>query len=496
MANVNKFVNTNALGGGDGSTNGAGAGGTNAYSSLNSFIANVTGAAADIYNCKCQGGQDTTQADLDIAGITLSGSLTIEAHPTEADGRYYGAAAISTSNYYINKSGGGYAIRPNEINVTLRALQIIYTGGGGFESAISLNSGKEVGLTVEYCSVRAASARSCIGYNASGGTLTASTNTYRYNLFVGGSTAVLDFAGPLHVSGTYRRDIYNNTVYSSGSIKCLQITGTGGSGTQVFNVKNNIFTNSTAPLSLPSSGAVVTMTTDKNATDAGTSGTTNEITLTSAATALNSPGTTNAADFTLKSDITGVNLSLTSDKQGTAPANPPSIGAYQFASGSGPVSVDPGNVAAAAAVVAPTVILGSLAITPAPAAAAAAVVDPAVLVGGLTIAPAPAAAAAASVDPTVILGSLSLAPTPAAAATDKVDPSVLGSGVTVDAGVAAAACAVVDPTVALGSIVVSPAPASARTDGLLGNVIGGAVVSGLPDAFPGFLADVGRLMRV
>jgi hypothetical protein len=386
MAAVDRFVNTNALGGGDGTTNGTGAGGTNAFASLNSWIANVSGLATDNYNVKCQGGQDTLAADINLAGITISGagSIVIEAHPTEADGRYYGADAISTSNYYLNKSGGGYAVRPNEINITLRALQIIYTGGGGFESAVSLNSAIETGFTMEYCSVRAVSARSCVGFNSSNGSFAAgATASYRYNLLNGGSVAVVDFVGPLH--GNWTRNFYNNTVYSSGSIKCLQLTATGGSGTQTFNCKNNAFSNSTAPLSLPASGAVLTVNTDKNGTDAGTSGTTNEITLGSAAATFTSPGTSNGSQFTLLASIDGVNLSLASDKRGQAPANPPDIGAYEFVAGGGSTTLAPAGFVNTNAFGSPTITVGAVTLSAAGLDDADAFGTPIVTVGSVTL---------------------------------------------------------------------------------------------------------------
>lgn len=75
--------------------------------------------------------------------------------------------------------------------------------------------------------------------------------------------------------------------------------------------------------------------------------------------------------------------------------------------GGGGVSVDAGIAAAAAAVVAPTVVLGSITMAPANASAAAAVVAPTVVLGAVTVAPAPAIAAALTVAPTVIGGGTS-----------------------------------------------------------------------------------------
>lgn len=161
----------------------------------------------------------------------------------------------------------------------------------------------------------------------------------------------------------------------------------------------------------------------------------------------------------------------------------------------GSVSAAPAAIFAATSKVDPVVVLGSLTLAPAPAAAATAAVDPTVMLGSLTLPPDPASAATATVDPAVVLGALSVAPAPSDARTDKADPSVLGSGVTLDAGIAAATPLAVGPTVILSSIVVTPVPAAARTDGLVGNVVGGAAPV-LTTGFPGFLADVGKLMRL
>lgn len=126
----------------------------------------------------------------------------------------------------------------------------------------------------------------------------------------------------------------------------------------------------------------------------------------------------------------------------------------------GSTSYTPSPSVAVSAVVAPTVQLGSINYTPGPSVAISAVVDPTVQYGSLNITPSPSVAVSAVIDPTVQLGSLNITPTAISAIAEKVDPSIQiteGSAeVTPDPVTCVAA--VVDPTVQLGSLNLSPGP--------------------------------------
>jgi hypothetical protein len=110
----------------------------------------------------------------------------------------------------------------------------------------------------------------------------------------------------------------------------------------------------------------------------------------------------------------------------------------------------------------PTVILGAISVAPSPATVRAETVNPTVVLGFLVLAPSPAVAITTTVDPAVVLGSLTIAPSPASAVILTVDPSVVsGGGTTVAPTPAFAVAAGVAPTVVLGSTTVTPAAAFA-----------------------------------
>lgn len=145
----------------------------------------------------------------------------------------------------------------------------------------------------------------------------------------------------------------------------------------------------------------------------------------------------------------------------------------------GSITITPTQASAAGTVVDPTVVLGSITITPTPASGAGSTVDPTVLIGGtgdVTVTPAPASGAGSTVNPTVVLGSITLTPTPASAVGAVVAPTVVLGSITLTPTPATAKGATVNPTVVLGSIVITPAPASAAGVAIVGAVIGGVVI--------------------
>jgi hypothetical protein len=125
------------------------------------------------------------------------------------------------------------------------------------------------------------------------------------------------------------------------------------------------------------------------------------------------------------------------------------------------VTVTPAAVSAVGAVVAPTVVYGSVSITPTPASAVSAVVAPTVVKGSVSVTPTAASAISAGVDPSVLIGDVTVTPTPASATGATVNPTVVLGSTSVTPTPASAIGAVVAPTVVYGSVSITPTPASA-----------------------------------
>ena len=125
------------------------------------------------------------------------------------------------------------------------------------------------------------------------------------------------------------------------------------------------------------------------------------------------------------------------------------------------VTVAPAPASAIGRVIAPAVVLGSLALAPAARSAVGRVVAPTVVLGSLALAPNAAQAIGRVVAPTVEISSPPITPSPASAIGRVIAPGVVLGSVIVANAVAAAVGRTVAPTVVLGSLAVTPGPASA-----------------------------------
>jgi hypothetical protein len=92
----------------------------------------------------------------------------------------------------------------------------------------------------------------------------------------------------------------------------------------------------------------------------------------------------------------------------------------------GSLTIIPGIVHALAQVVAPTVVLGSISITPSDSSVIALTIDPTVQVGGVVVTPTPCGAVVASVAPGIVLGSITITPAAVVAIVRSVAPFIEG----------------------------------------------------------------------
>jgi hypothetical protein len=332
MATVQRYVDTGATTGGDGTTS-ATSGATRAYASLSEWEANQGSTATDDYIVDCAATDtgsgnvaDTTGTTINFASIT-TGSITVQ---TTGAARNTSDTFIDATKYRIIVAGS--CIVPSVANITLRGLQMDCTSASSFVSAINLTSpGRTNGLTVEYCRIRSA-ARAIMGHNASN-PAGVGTMRVRNNVFVltAGAAAVdLDSSGTNN--GAIDYDIYHNTIYTNGAKPGVRVQDNSGAAVQTVNIENNIVANTTDPFDLQASSGSLTVTTNYNWTDDGGDGTTNEQNL--SGTQFTSAGTTFAADFSLTEALAtgGAVGSITDDITGATRGSPPDAGAYEFVS--------------------------------------------------------------------------------------------------------------------------------------------------------------------
>jgi hypothetical protein len=339
MATVQRYVDTGATTGGDGTTS-ATSGATRAYASLSEWEANQGSTATDDYIVDCAATDtgsgnvaDTAgSVNIDFAAIT-TGSVTIQQTGANANS---GDTFIDATKYRLIISGT--CIRPVK-NTTIRRMQLDCTSASGFVAAINLTSpGRTDGLTVEYCRIRSA-ARAIMGHNASN-PAGVGTMIVRNNVFVlSAGTAAIDLDSSGTNNGAIDYDIYHNTIYTNGSKPGVRVQDNSGSATQTVNVENNIVANSTNPFDLQASTGSLTVTTNYNWTDDGGDGTTNEQNL--SGTQFTSAGTTFAADFSLTEALAtgGAVGSITDDITGTTRGSPPDAGAYEYVSSGSPYTM-------------------------------------------------------------------------------------------------------------------------------------------------------------
>jgi hypothetical protein len=175
------------------------------------------------------------------------------------------------------------------------------------------------------------------------------------------------------------------------------------------------------------------------------------------------------------------------------------IVAMPEASGSGPISVAPGFVAAALSALGPAVQLGALSLAPGSAAAALAPVGPAVQLGALSLAPGAAEGLLLAAGPAIQLGALSLAPGVAAASLAPAGPTLRLGSMAVSPGPAALSLSAHGPLIQLGALLLTPGPAplalaALGADVRLGSALAAPGAVTLALAAHGPLVDLGALL--
>lgn len=339
---ITKYVNTNtgaSVGTQDGSTDTPGSSGTAAFATLDQAIDWIVANDAtlsDDYTINCRGlNADTT--NVNVAGITVgSFSLLIQANPNEADGFYDGNEVISSSHYRLSGTSGD--ILAVGVACTIRGLQV-ETSAGAFRCAIK-HSGNSA-LLIDRCRVRnTGSTRTGIGNPGSANALDF-TLTIQSCLIVGFGSFGIELVQNNFRTGHW--ELRNNTIYGDGSSIGIGLNF-ATSGTPTAHLENNAIGNcgASADFSVTGTG---TATYANNATEGGANGTTGEVDIGTLTDAWTSPGTTAAADFTIKSTSSalynsGVNPDPANDVRGVAFVTN-DIGAFAFedAGGGGSTAV-------------------------------------------------------------------------------------------------------------------------------------------------------------
>jgi len=125
----------------------------------------------------------------------------------------------------------------------------------------------------------------------------------------------------------------------------------------------------------------------------------------------------------------------------------------------GSVSVTPTAISAVMASVAPTTVLGSMTVAPAAISAVATVVNPSIA-SGFWLTPAAITAVASTIAPTTVLGSMTVTPSALTVVTGVVAPTTVLGSMTVTPSALTVVPSTVAPTVVLGSMAVAPTATS------------------------------------
>lgn len=340
MATVQSYVNTASVGG-DGTTN-ATSGANAAYASLASWEANSGGSATDDYVVDCCGGADSTAVTLDFPTNITTGSVTIRANRSDPAGFYTGPLVLSTDHYHLAVAGS--CLTQNEGNSTVDGIQFLVSHATGFAGAVRSTIGGSSGqhFTIKNCRMlNTAGTDYGIGFGAGvslggGGT----TQNFENNLVVGFDAAGIYSNISTHTTKTV--NILHNTVYGDGSSSGIRALTSSGEGNPTVNVIGNAVANSGSTATINVTLAVGTVNYADNAIDDYPLGTTDEISLGSAASAWTNPGSSTTNDFTVKDSSSalyqGVSPTvLTTDLLGyTRDGASHDIGAYELQSGGGP----------------------------------------------------------------------------------------------------------------------------------------------------------------
>jgi hypothetical protein len=292
MATIQRYVNTASVGG-DGTTNGT-AGATAAFASLSSAEANISPTGADdvIIDC-CGTAADSTAVTVDFA--TTPASTLIQGNRSDGAGFYNGTSTISTSHYRLTSGASTNTLTISEPGVTIDGIQIIGSGGAAFSC---LRPHTAVSGTIKNCRVLASGVDYCIGRGTSW--LQGGTHTFENNVLVGYSVDGFGIRVDTNFSPTV--NLYHNTIYGDGSSTGIRLVQANGAGAPTYNIKGNAVANNGTGNDYDASamvedGATVNLGDNAFSEAAGTSG---EIVLGVTTDAWTSPGTSEAAVFTVK----------------------------------------------------------------------------------------------------------------------------------------------------------------------------------------------------
>ena len=219
MAAVERFVDTEANSGGNGTTRNHSSGDTtHAYDSFSAWeSAEETDLVTDTdtHRVRCAGNTTVDTTAVDITGWTTDASFFITVQGDDAapdnDGFYGGEKVWSTGHYRLSQGGGFTTLSASEHFTVIDGIQIECTKNSAF--ATCANIAAATGVVYKNCRI------TCAG-NSGGGIFASSGSTFNsckvFNNIVfdmghigidvaasGGSTRVLD--------------VYNNTVFDCGT---------------------------------------------------------------------------------------------------------------------------------------------------------------------------------------------------------------------------------------------------------------------------------------
>jgi len=272
MAAVHRYVNNSVAGSGDGTTNGEGSGGTNAYIDLATWEAaeqtNLV-TATDTHTVHCSMGSTTSTLDdgCTIVGWTCSATyfVTVRGHDADSPDQTNSGSGRNTTglldqvNYFTVNNGSFTQIELREASIVIENLQIVSSRSGGSNRGITTNSA----FTNEPV-IRGNIFTETAGTSGTGiyldNIFSSSTAHIYNNVFYGFNRAALflDTAGAVN--------IYNNTMYD-----CDEALEIASSQSGTVTCKNNAMVNS-GTTDMSDAGSA-TLDFDYNATDDPASGT-------------------------------------------------------------------------------------------------------------------------------------------------------------------------------------------------------------------------------
>lgn len=231
------YVNTAAAASGDGTTNGTGSGGTNAFKSIADwYTAHGTDdlTAGESMIVRCTGGQDAITSSINLATMTTDAThtLTIEcvdslSGSTFADG-YYISTSSAINVFHV------------ESYTTIRNIRITATNSSASSKGFYVN-GAITNSVIDRCWVRRVGQTGGNTWGIHGSGATSTDITFTNCIFdQTGSPGASDTSAGIYLSypGTSTWKIYNCTVTGFNGASASQFGIVTSGGTVTFDVKN------------------------------------------------------------------------------------------------------------------------------------------------------------------------------------------------------------------------------------------------------------------